>query len=106
MSRRFFASLGALAFAAAAVGLTVPVVGQTLAANSPPPAQTGTFRTPWGHPDLQGIGHEDLETPLQRDPKYGDREFLTDEEMKAADARKAASISRDRRLESRSEVDV
>ena len=55
---------------------------------------------------MQGLWHEDLETPLQRDPKFGAREFLTEDEIKAADARKAASISRDRRQSTGSEADV
>jgi hypothetical protein len=63
-------------------------------------------RTPWGHPDLQAIWHEDLETPLQRDPKYGDRDSLTDQEVKPEDARKAASITRDRRKELDTDADV
>lgn len=40
-------------------------------------------RTPWGEPDLRGswpIDHLNG-TPLQRDPKQGDRVFLTDEEL-------------------------
>jgi hypothetical protein len=42
--------------------------------------------TPWGEPDLQGtwpIMHL-FATRLQRDPKYGDRRELTDEEWEAA----------------------
>jgi hypothetical protein len=37
-------------------------------------------RTPWGHPDLQGIWDPTTGTPLERPPQYKDREFLTDEE--------------------------
>ena len=32
------------------------------------PPRPASPRTSWGAPDLQGIWHEDLETPLQRDP--------------------------------------
>jgi hypothetical protein len=39
-----------------------------------------TKRTPWGDPDLQAIWNDATETPLQRDPKYGMRTTLTDEE--------------------------
>jgi hypothetical protein len=106
VSHRFLTSIGALAFLASAVGLTLPMAGQSRAATPAPPPQSGALRTPWGHPDLQGIWHEDLETPLQRDPKYGNREFLTDDEVKAADARKAASLSRDRRTGLGTEADV
>jgi hypothetical protein len=44
--------------------------------------------TPWGEPDLQGnwpIMHL-FATRLQRDPKYGERRELTDEEWQAAEA--------------------
>jgi len=42
--------------------------------------------TPWGDPDLQGmwpIMHL-FATPLQRNPEYGERRFLTDEEYERA----------------------
>jgi hypothetical protein len=44
--------------------------------------------TPWGDPDLQGmwpIMHV-FATPLQRNPDYGDRRYLTDEEWERAQA--------------------
>ncbi|HVZ23442.1 MAG TPA: hypothetical protein VG871_20360 [Vicinamibacterales bacterium] len=44
--------------------------------------------TPWGDPDLEGmwpIMHL-FATPLQRNPKCGDRRLLTDEEWKQAEA--------------------
>jgi hypothetical protein len=40
--------------------------------------------TPWGEPDFRGgwpIDHLNGRTPLQRDPKHGNRAFLTDEEF-------------------------
>jgi hypothetical protein len=37
-------------------------------------------RTPDGHPDLQGIWTTQTFTPLQRPPRYADKEFLTEEE--------------------------
>jgi hypothetical protein len=43
--------------------------------------------TPWGDPDLRGmwpITHL-FATPLERDPKYGDRRYLNDDEWKAAE---------------------
>jgi hypothetical protein len=45
-------------------------------------------KTPWGDPDLQGIWNSSG-TPLQRDPKFGDREYLTDQEI--ADGKAQAS---------------
>ena len=39
-------------------------------------------RTPWGHPDLQGVWTTDdaRSVPLQRAPEFGDRRLLTDQE--------------------------
>ena len=44
--------------------------------------------TPWGDPDLQGMWPimNVFATPLQRPPQYGDRQVLTDEEWKRAQA--------------------
>src|SRR4051812_16869676 len=45
--------------------------------------------TSWGEPDISGmwpINHL-VTTPLQRDVKYGDRAYLTDNEFKAAQTR-------------------
>jgi hypothetical protein len=95
---------GALAVTGAMVVLAQAFVyGQS----RPTSANSATVvRTPWGDPDLQGMWHQDLDVPLQRDPKYGDRELLTDAEVKAIDARKAAALSRDRRKDAGSEADV
>ncbi|HEX5421243.1 MAG TPA: hypothetical protein VFY39_14710 [Gammaproteobacteria bacterium] len=43
--------------------------------------------TPWGAPDLQGMWPITnlIATPLQRNPKYGDRRYLNDEEWKKAE---------------------
>lgn len=66
-----------LVCAVAMAGATaVGVLGQ-----EPDPSWT-TPRTPWGDPDLQGIWtNEDTGTPRQRPARYGEREFLTDEEV-------------------------
>ena len=42
-------------------------------------------RTPWGEPDLQGVwgGRHQTVTPLERPKAFGEREFLTDEEIAA-----------------------
>ncbi len=40
------------------------------------------LKTPWGDPDLQGIWtNEPTTTPMERPAEFGDREFLTDEEL-------------------------
>jgi hypothetical protein len=40
-------------------------------------------RTPWGHPDLQGLWNNGTTTPLERPADLADREFLSDEEWAA-----------------------
>ena len=37
-------------------------------------------RTPWGHPDLQGIWNNATLTPFERPERLADQEFLTEEE--------------------------
>ena len=46
-------------------------------------------RTPWGHPDVQGTWDYKTITPLERSPQFGDRQYLTDEEVKTMEARAA-----------------
>ena len=41
-------------------------------------------KTEWGQPDLQGVWNFNSETPLQRPEEFGDREFLTAEEIQQA----------------------
>src|SRR5262245_12297143 len=53
------------------------------------------LKTPWGEPDLQGIWSRDVDIPLQRPTRYGDREFLTDAERAELDRRISDIISRD-----------
>ena len=68
----------------AVVVLAVVAVGLFTAL--PAAAQTsggaaGPDRTPWGHPDLQGVWNFNTNTPLERPGEFGDRQFLTDEEL-------------------------
>ena len=51
-----------------------------------PAGKTQTWVTPRmadGHPDFSGYWNNLTFTPLERPAKYGNREFLTDDEMKA-----------------------
>jgi hypothetical protein len=83
--------------AAAAVLFTVTtlsplaVLAQTrVAKNTAAPANGGgEARTPWGHPDLQGIWTNSTITPLERPAKFAGREFLTDEEVRTLDSEAA-----------------
>jgi hypothetical protein len=57
-------------------------------------------RTPWGHPDLEGTWTSDdmKGVPLSRQPQYGDRLYLTDQEFAArAKQRKNARVIDDAR---------
>ena len=77
------------------------VAAGLLAIALPLAAQEATLpRTAWGGPDFTGTWNFSDPTPLERPPRYGDREFLTDEELaaqaedfarrqQAADAREA-----------------
>ena len=62
---------------------------------APATAQPTVPRTPWGHPDLQGIWDFRTITPLQRPEDLAEREFLTEEEV--ADLEQSA-VDRDIRL--------
>src|SRR5438876_5917852 len=72
---------------------------QTAAATNKAPTVGGktapAMKTPWGEPDLQGIWSRDVDIPLQRPTRYGDREFLTDAERAELDQRIADIVSRD-----------
>ena len=68
MKQRRIVTLGVLAAIVAVAALAPPAT-----------AQDGP-RTAWGAPDLQGVWDFRTITPLQRPERYGDREFLTQEE--------------------------
>src|SRR5690242_16208918 len=65
-----------------------------------------SLKTPWGEPDLQGIWTVETDTPLQRSPKFGDREFFTEAERDELDKDRAAMMRRDKRVERGTELDV
>src|SRR5262245_30849926 len=56
-------------------------------------------KTPWGAPDLQGIWTQNGMTPLQRPPKYANKEFFTDEERAEIDRERQAIVNKDLRRE-------
>src|SRR5215204_3039773 len=57
--------------------------------NAPPRAAASAPvpRTPWGHPDVQGTWDYRTITQLERPQQYGDRQYLTDAEVKALEDR-------------------
>lgn len=48
-------------------------------------------RTEWGQPDLQGVWNWSSNVPMQRPTRFGDRQFLTAEEIEEAARRRAAA---------------
>jgi hypothetical protein len=95
MSARFFRSTGtaaAIAFLLAAVPLAgqAPPAGQAVpppdarvpGAKKPVPKNWTAPKTPWGHPDLQGLYSNSTIVPLER-PANQTKAELTDEEVKA-----------------------
>ena len=54
--------------------------------------QTITYVSPrnvWGQPDLQGVWNFSSNVPFQRPQQFGEREFMTDDEIAAMRARLA-----------------
>ncbi len=52
-------------------------------------------RTPWGHPDLQGLWSNATTTPLERPAALKDKAVLSDEEFEQTDAAVASSRNTD-----------
>jgi hypothetical protein len=75
MSKRFLFSAIGLVGVIAVIGLALApaIQAQQDSAYMAP-------RTPWGDPDFQGAWENRSPTPLERDPQYGTREFMTEEE--------------------------
>lgn len=53
-------------------------------------AADAEFTTEWGQPDLQGVWNFSTDVPFQRPEQFGEREFLTAEEIAEIQARLAA----------------
>lgn len=49
-------------------------------------------RTEWGHPDLQGVWNFSSVIPLERPAFFGDKQFLTDEEITALASQTEAGL--------------
>src|SRR5215212_7385442 len=73
------------AFAIAIIALTLaPIVAAGQGAPTRATKGTGRSpgpRTPWGHPDLQGIWSNATTTPLERPSDLVGKEVLSDEEV-------------------------
>lgn len=76
--------------------LTAMAVGCALSASVIAADSYTVPRTEWGQPDLQGVWNFSSNTPMQRPSQYGDRQFLTPEEVRAiAEQRAARDASND-----------
>jgi len=89
MRRRLLESLGVAAVLVALGMLLQASAVSVVVAQAPADRATaGTGRAPktaWGHPDLQGIWLDEVDTPLERPTRYANREFLTEQERAALD---------------------
>ena len=94
------AACGLAALVAVALMAGAPVAGQEAADFEAP-------RTSWGDPDLTGIWSPGYTlTPLERPEEFGDREFLTDEEVATLEGAQDSSSGRNFRPEAGTVADV
>ena len=84
-------------FAVVSTVVAVMALAPTFAA-AQPTNMTAAPRTPWGHPDLQGVWNNSTLTPLQRPEELGDKAFLTEEEAAGIEQE---TIDRNERLANR-----
>lgn len=79
MRCRWIIAMGIAAMVAASEWVDpARVTGQAQTSSTKPwtPPRTG-----WGHPDLQGVWNYASDTPMERPAEFGNRAFLTDEEV-------------------------
>ena len=75
----------------------VLLVGIQMSGQTKSAPKTGAPRTPWGDPDLQGTWFVMADVPLERSAANAGKEFLTDAEVAAADAKKGINPGRNAR---------
>jgi len=63
-------------------------------------------RTEWGLPDLQGVWNFSSTVPMQRPEKFGDRQFLSDDEISAAQSQRFSVGSLDAPTRSASGIEA
>jgi len=115
MQDRYVAWLGVAAgvvgvASLAAVSLTAqqaPASAAKTPAKTTGAAKAGTTpRTPWGDPDLQGTWFVMYDVPLERSAANAGKEFLTDQEVADADAKKGINPGRNARAAAKTAQDV
>jgi hypothetical protein len=89
-----------------AAALATLLAGTAMVSVTRTSAQAPSLKTAWGEPDLQGIWTVEYDTPFQRSPRYGNREFFTEEERQEFDRLRASLRGRDERAPRGSEYDV
>ncbi len=72
------------------VGERPVVSGQGATARS---GASAPLRTPWGHPNLQGVWTNATDTPLERPVEFGERAQLTANELQERKARAATNLA-------------
>ena len=95
MSHRFHITTIVLMALIALPSGTIPVSGQTRSSSGPPPKSWTPPKTPGGDPDLQGTWTSTTTTPLERSPQFGNRLYLTDEELKQSQTRLERQLAAD-----------
>jgi len=106
MRRRFAAAIGLATALIVVISLTTGTLnGQTRAASNQSSKKWTQLKTAWGDPDLQGIWSYASITPLERPSDQGAKEFLTAEEVAAAN--NEAATRADRRIaDARADVEL
>jgi len=69
------------------------IAATNLAGQDGKPSAWTVPRTPWGHPDLEGIWDSKTITPMERPAEAAGREYLTDEEVAALERQAEARFS-------------
>src|ERR1700746_2371616 len=81
----------------AVVTVAIPAPAQTVAAQKSTAPKTWTLsKTPWGDPDIQGTWTSDdtWGVPMERPASFGDRLYLTEDELKDREKRVIQSKER------------
>ena len=95
MRQRTASRAGWLA-AAAAIALAGSPASQVTLSGQRSAGTSSVPRTPWGHPDLQGMWTNSTTTPLERPTDLADKPILTEEERRSRDKEVASRVSFDR----------
>ena len=96
MLPRRASNAGWLAAAAAIALVASPAAQGTSSAGQSGATKWSAPRTPWGHPDLQGVWTNSTTTPLERPADLADKAVFTEEERRLRDADVASRVSFDR----------